>query len=298
VTTSLAHVRQHTVPLADGRSLRAFEAGDPHGPLVVHHHGTPGSGLLLRQWAKAATELGIRLVGYDRAGYGGSDRKPGRCVADIGADMAQLADHLGAGRFYTWGMSGGGPHALGTAGTLGDRVIAVAAIAAVAPYDADGLVFDAGMGQDNIDEFAAAVAGEAALAPYLGEQAKAIAGASAEQLRDAMRSLLPEVDRAALTGQTAEFMHANVAHGLQGGLNGWLDDDRAFVTPWGFDVGSIRVPTLLLQGDQDLMVPFAHGRWLAAAMPRATARLLPGEGHISLLARVSEVHDWLLTHPA
>lgn len=296
MTTSLAHVRQHSVPLADGRALHAFEAGDQHGPLVVYHHGTPGSGLLRREWAKAAFELGVRLVGYDRAGYGGSDRKAGRTVADVASDIGGLADHLGVDRFFTWGISGGGPHALATAAGLGDRVIAVAALAAVAPYDATGLDFLAGMGQDNIDEFGAAVEGESALSPYLAEATKGILAATAEQLREGMASLLPPVDRAAMTGQNAEFMLATMSHGLHGGSAGWLDDDRAFVTPWGFDVGSITVPTLLVQGDQDLMVPFAHGQWLAAAMPQATARMLPGEGHVSLLAKVSEVHGWLLGH--
>jgi pimeloyl-ACP methyl ester carboxylesterase len=51
---------------------------------------------------------------------------------------------------------------------------------------------------------------------------------------------------------------------------------------------------LVMQGDQDLMVPFAHGQWLEAALPSATVRLMPGEGHISLEAKIPDVHEWLL----
>jgi pimeloyl-ACP methyl ester carboxylesterase len=291
-------VRQFSFALPDGRSLHAYEAGDPAGRLVVHHHGTPGSGLLRREWAIDAETQGIRLVGYDRAGYGGSDRHAGRTVADVASDVAALADHLGHHQFSTWGISGGGPHALACAAMLPDRVIAAASLASVAPYDASGLDFLAGMGQDNIDEFGAAVEGEAALRPYLEAQVPALLNAEPAALRDAMASLLPEIDRVALTGETAEFLHGSMTSGLRHTCDGWLDDDLAFTRPWGFEPGAISVPLLLMQGDQDLMVPFAHGQWLAEQLPGADIRLMAGEGHLSLEVRVPEVHAWLLSQAA
>lgn len=294
MTTSLAHVHQFVVDLPDGRSLHAYESGDPQGQLVVHHHGTPGSGLLRREWAEDAQARGIRLVGYDRAGYGGSSRHAGRAVSDVAADIAALADSLGVQRFLTWGVSGGGPHSLACAAMLPDRVIAAASIASVAPYDASELDFLDGMGQDNIDEFGAARLGEDALRPYLAEQTVGILASTPENLRDAMESLLPPVDKAALTGETAEFLHSSMTSGLRVSVDGWIDDDIAFVTPWGFDVRSIAVPLLIKQGDQDLMVPFAHGQWLATALPSATVRLEAGEGHISLGQKIPDVHEWLL----
>jgi pimeloyl-ACP methyl ester carboxylesterase len=282
------------VALPDGRTLHAYESGDPAGQLVIHHHGTPGSGLLRREWAKDAQERGIRLVGYDRAGYGGSSRHAGRSVSDVTADIAALADSLGVHRFFTWGVSGGGPHALACAALLGDRLIAAAVLASAAPYDASGLDFLAGMGQDNIDEFGAALEGEEALRAYLTPQSDGLLESTPENLRDAMESLLPAVDKAALTGETAEFFHSSMTSGLRSSFDGWLDDDVAFVTPWSFEVSSITVPTLVMQGEQDLMVPFAHGQWIAAALPGATVRLLPDEGHISLTEKVPDVHEWLL----
>lgn len=295
MTAALAHVRQFDVTLPDGRDLHAYEAGDPSGRLVVYHAGTPMCGLLDRNWAADARGRGLRLVGYDRAGYGGSTRREGRTVADVATDVAVLADALGVDRFYTWGVSGGGPHALACAALLGDRVIAAAALASVAPYDADGLAFLDGMGQDNLDEFGAALEGERALRPYLTAQTAGLLDVSPERLGDAMATLLPPVDKDALTGDAADFLHAAMTSGLRHSCDGWLDDDLAFVSPWGFDVGSIAVPLLVMQGEQDLMVPFAHGRWLAAAIPSATVRLMPDEGHLSLFARIPEVHGWLLT---
>jgi pimeloyl-ACP methyl ester carboxylesterase len=212
----------------------------------------------------------------------------------VAGDIAALADSLDAERFFTWGVSGGGPHALACAALLGDRVLAAASIASPAPYDAAGLDFLAGMGQDNVEEFGAAVIGAAALADYLAPQREQLLAASPEDLQKAMESLLPDVDLAALTGETAEFLHASMTSGLRHGFDGWLDDDLAFVAPWGFDVGSIAVPLLLMQGELDLMVPYAHGNWLAAHLPEATVRFTSGDGHVSMGAKVPEVHEWLV----
>jgi pimeloyl-ACP methyl ester carboxylesterase len=295
VTTSLAQVRQFVVDLPDGRSLHAYESGDPDGRLVVHHHGTPGSGLLRREWGDDARRRGIRLVGYDRAGYGASSRHAGRSVCDVAADIAALADSLGVDRFGTWGLSGGGPHALACAALLPNRVFGAVTVASVAPHDASGLDFLAGMGQDNLEEFGAAAEGEESLRPYLEAQTAGILASTPENLKDAMETLLPPVDKSALTGETADFFHSSMTSGLRQSCAGWVDDDLAFVTPWGFDVSSIAVPMLVMQGEQDLMVPFAHGQWLASAIPTATVRLLPDEGHISLASRILDVHEWLLS---
>jgi pimeloyl-ACP methyl ester carboxylesterase len=287
---------EHDIPAPDGRLLHVYEAGDPAGEPVLVHHGTPGSGLLADAWSQDAKAQGIRLIGYDRPGYGGSDRRPGRQVADAVGDVTTLLDALGAGRFRTWGVSGGGPHALACAALLPDRAVSVASIASVAPFDAAGLDFLAGMGQANVDEFAAAIAGAEVLRPSLAEAAAELTGGGPGGLADGLESILPPVDVAALEGGFAEFMYDWMAAGLRPGFDGWLDDDLAFVAPWGFDVATIRVPVLLVHGRLDLMVPFSHGEWLAGHIPGADPLLMDGEGHVSLAAHVSRVHTWLLGH--
>src|SRR5947208_11991340 len=160
VSDAFADADIRDLQLPDGRTLRTYATGATGGELIVMHHGTPASGCPSRWMADDAASRGASLVGYDRPGYGGSTRQPGRTVADAAADTAAIADALGVERFRTWGVSGGGPHALACAALFADRVIAAATIASVAPYDAEGLDYLAGMGQGNIDEFGAALAGE------------------------------------------------------------------------------------------------------------------------------------------
>ena len=282
------------IPLPDGRMLRAYATGALDGELIVMHHGTPACGRPARWMADDAASRGALLVGYDRPGYGGSSRHPGRRVADAAADTAAVADAFRADRFRTWGISGGGPHALACAAWLPDRVIAAASLAAVAPYDADGLDFLAGMGEDNVQEFGAAAAGADEVRPLLETMRQGLFGATPDSIADEMRSLLPPADVAVVTGEFADYLLASMTSGQQPGVDGWLDDDLAFVSGWGFAVEDITVPTLLLQGRQDLMVPFAHGEWLAARIPAVEARLTEDDGHLTLIADLSTVHAWLL----
>jgi pimeloyl-ACP methyl ester carboxylesterase len=285
----------HEISTPDGRTLAVNESGDPSGTAVFAHHGSPSCGFLDDDWTASATRRGIRLVAWDRPGYGGSSTDPGRRVASAATDAATIADALGIEQFRTWGFSGGGPHALACAALLPDRVPAVAVLAGVAPYDAPGLDWLAGMGQDNIEEFGAVEAGEAQLRRYLEEAHTGLTQALAEDsdaVVDEMASLLPEVDAAYL--RTHLLLLEAMRVGLAPGYEGWLEDDQAFAAPWGFALGGIRPRTLVLQGGQDLMVPAAHGRYVAEAIPESQLRVLPDDGHLTMLNRVDEVHAWLL----
>jgi pimeloyl-ACP methyl ester carboxylesterase len=287
--------RDHTVEGPGGRRLRVREDGDPGGVPVIAHHGTPGSRLLYRRWVEDASERGIRLIAYERPGYGGSDRHGGRSVGDAAADVEAIADALGIDRFLTQGRSGGGPHALACAALLPDRVAAAATLASVAPYGVDGLDFMAGMGEDNVEEFGAALEGAATLGPLLEEVAPRLIEADPAQVAESLRSLLSPPDVAVLSDGLAEELIAVTTEGIQGSRDGWLVDDLAFTRPWGFELDSIRVPLQLWQGRQDLMVPAAHGEWLAGHIPGADAVLADEDGHLSIEhRRIGDVHAWLL----
>jgi pimeloyl-ACP methyl ester carboxylesterase len=282
------------VTLSDGRFLDVRVSGPADGPAFVFHHGTPGACLPFGALERGAAARGLRLITYSRPGYGDSTRHAGRRVVDAADDTAQVLDALGADRCIVAGWSGGGPHALACAARL-DRVQAALVIAGVAPYESEGLAWSEGMGEDNLEEFAASLEGPQALRTYLDTVREQLKDVTPEEMVGSLASLLPPVDREVLTDEFGADMAGSFHEALRVGVDGWLDDDIAFVTPWGFALEEIAVPTMIWQGSEDLMVPFAHGTWLASRVPGASAHLRDGDGHLSVtLGALDEMLDELV----
>ena len=267
--------------LPDGRLLDVRETGPDKGPVLLFHHGTPGSAVQLPALAGAAHSTGLRLVTTSRPGYGGSSRQPGRTVSSCAADAAAVLDALGAPRCLVAGWSGGGPHALACGALLAERVAGLLVIGGVAPYSAEGLDWMDGMGEDNVREFGLSLRGEAWIRPSLEAQREELKDATPEAVAAVMDALLPEVDREAVREGGGAPLAAQMREGLRLGSDGWVDDDLAFTKPWGFEVEEVTVPVVLWQGTEDLMVPVAHGRWLASRLPASRVHVVPGEGHMS-----------------
>jgi pimeloyl-ACP methyl ester carboxylesterase len=274
---------RRSVTLADGRVIEFLVAGPADGLPLVLHEGTPCGLVLYPPTVRAAASRGLRVVLAARPGYEGSTPRPGRRVVDVAGDTAAVLDELGAGSFVTAGWSGGGPHALACAAAGPGRCLAAASIAGVAPYSAAGLDWMAGMGPENVAEFGAALAGEAELTAFLGREAATMGTVTGPEVAQAFGGLVIEADQAVLTGEFADHVAALLRTALSSGIAGWRDDDLAFIRDWGFSLAPeppLRVT--IWQGDQDRMVPFAHGQWLAAAIPGARVHLMPGDGHLSM----------------
>jgi pimeloyl-ACP methyl ester carboxylesterase len=273
-----------SLTLTDGRAVEAFVGGDREGFALVMHHGTPTEATTFADWNDDCLERALRLICISRPGYGASTRLPRRSVASVAQDIAEVLNALGHTSFVTAGWSGGGPHALACAALLADRCVAAATLAGVGPFGQPDLDFLAGMGPENVDEFATATKGEAALRAWMdahGESHRTITG---DALAEALGGLVPQVDKDALTGAFADHLAATIRRAVVS-YDGWIDDDLAFSKPWGFDLAQIAAPVTVWHGDLDLMVPFAHGQWLVRRLPNARARLRTGEGHISLVTR-------------
>jgi pimeloyl-ACP methyl ester carboxylesterase len=287
---------ERAIRTPDGRTLAVEDYGDPAGRPVLVHMGTPNSRRLYGPNVADAAARGLRLISYDRPGYGGSSPQPGRTVADCAGDVRAICAELGIGRLAMWGISGGGPHVLACAALLPDLVTAAASLASLAPYGSEGLDYFAGMGQDNVDDIRLSLTDEAAYRAKADKDREELLATSPADVAKALESLLTPTDAAVLSGELADYLTSSAHDGLAPGSQGWFDDS-CMERPWGFDLASIAVPVLLLHGRQDMFVPFGHGEWLAAHIPGVEARLSDDDGHLTLLQnRIPEVHAWLAGH--
>jgi pimeloyl-ACP methyl ester carboxylesterase len=287
---------EHKIKTPDGRTLAVQEGGDPDGRPVLAHNGTPNSRQLYAPHVADAAARGIRLISYDRPGYGESSPRPGRSIASAAEDVRTICAALGITRLATWGVSGGGPHVLACAALLPDLVAAAVSLASLAPYPAEGLDWFAGMGQENIDDFKLVLKDPVAARAKAASDRQGMLSASPADLHTQFATLLTPTDAAVMTGRVAEHMSLCFWDGLAPGVEGWTEDGVALASPWGFAVGDIAVPVLLMHGREDQFVPLGHGEWLAARIPGVDARLLEHDGHLTLTeSRIGEVHDWLLS---
>ena len=262
---------------------------------MLVHNGMPNSRLLFALDVRSARRLGVRLISYDRPGYGGSTRQAGRTVADCTEDVRAIAGALGIDRLGVWGISGGGPHAIACAALLPDLVAGVGVLASVAPWGAEGLDYFAGTGEFNVAQVSLMLEDPSAARVKCEENRVVMLAQTLPGLMEFLRSLLAPVDAAALSGELGQYLIDVTHSGMAMSSDGWWDDGLAVLGPWGFEFGSISTPVLLLHGRHDRFVPFAHGEWLARAIPGVEARLTDDDGHLTLTTRhLDDVHAWLL----
>jgi pimeloyl-ACP methyl ester carboxylesterase len=287
--------RRQTIALPDGRDLEFLTAGPEDGFPLVLHDGTPVGLKVFRPTISAASGRGLRVIQIARPGYERSTARPGRRVADVAADVARVLDHLDAETFVTAGWSGGGPHALACAALLPARCLAAASVAGLAPFHAAGLDWTAGMALGKAQEFGIAAGGPQELTAFLEAVASNMATITGADVSSLLSHLVSAVDAAALTGEFADSVAEGQRAGVAGGVAGWRDDDMALVSDWGFAMDGDMPPVAIWHGDQDRLVPLAHGRWLAANVPGARAHLTSGQGHLTVtVSLIGSILDDLL----
>jgi pimeloyl-ACP methyl ester carboxylesterase len=297
VTDDGADVR--FVGLNDGRRLAYVSDGDPDGFPVVGLHGTPGCRLSRQRDDAPYKAARVRYIATDRAGYGQSTRHHGRTIADEASDIAELANALRLNEFGVVGASGGGPHALACAALLGDRVVRAACLVGIAPYGADGLErsdYLSGMDPLNLEAHEWAEAGEETLTrEFTRLQAEWVSKAALDPLEvfadiDLAESDLDYLRRPEVVANIRRVVTEQAAHGV----GGWVDDDLAFIRPWGFDVHDITAPTLVSYGEADVLSSPIHGEWLAAHVPGCVVHVTQG-GHMPSdpLVEIAEEMAWL-----
>jgi pimeloyl-ACP methyl ester carboxylesterase len=284
--------REGEARTSDGRTLAFVERGAADGVPVLVCHGTPGSRFTRHPDTTLYERHGVRMVAYDRPGYGKSDPHIGRSVADAAADIATIADELGFEYFVVVGGSGGAPHALACGALLGDRLLRVGALVTPAPSDSPDFDFFTDLADINVKEFAAAVEGreaiEAHLQPYVDQLRR-----DPDAVFDEVAAELPEVDRELFARpEFRAVSRESWGEAVRQGVRGWADDDLAFAKPWGFELEDVGAEVRLWQGELDVLAPRSHGEYVASRLPNARFELLEGGGHF-LDEEWGIVLDWL-----
>jgi pimeloyl-ACP methyl ester carboxylesterase len=279
---------------ADGRKVAVQETGNPNGHPVFLLHGTPGSRVGPFPRVRVLYELGVRLITFDRPGYGWSDRLMSRLVADVVPDVKAIADKLELDKFAVLGRSGGGPHALACAALLPDRITRAGVLVSLAPWAAEGLDWFAGMADSNVREYTAAATEPEALTARLVQAAAKIRADPASHV-STLSPEMPEADRRIVADVGIRALLAqNFAEALRDSAAGWIDDSLAFCSPWGFNLSDIKVPVLLWHGQNDVFSPVAHARWLADQIPDAIMAIRQDSAHFGALEVVPDVLSWLI----
>lgn len=282
------------IGVPDGRRAAVESWGAPDGVPIFLLHGTPGSRCGPRPRTSVLYQLGVRLISYDRPGYGSSSRQHGRSVADAASDVGAIADALCPGQqIGVVGRSGGGPHALACAALLGDRVRSAAVLVGLAPPDAEGLNWYDGMTKSNVEEYGH-VDNDAALAETRLVKCAEQVRDNPESLLDTLRPELPRSDckivddvsiRRLLTESYAEALRESAA--------GWIDDLRALRHPWGFELSAITSPVLLWHGADDMFSPVSHTRWLGRQIRTSTVEVQSGTAHFGAVEALPGVLAWI-----
>jgi pimeloyl-ACP methyl ester carboxylesterase len=292
VIVSGVTAEEFTVAVGD-RIVQAREAGDRNGAAVVFLHGTPSSRLDLHLAEPMAEQRGVRLVSFDRPGYGGSTPAP-FSLRSVARDVGVIADRLRLERFAVFGQSAGSRFALATAAMLGERVTRIG-------VNAGGLRPGPRDDMDDDDRAAYALlpddpAGAARLmAGRVDPLVRLVQnGADDDAIVSFVEPWLPPVDGELLRDpRTRAGAAANVRESLRQGPEGAGWDDVTWLAPWGVDVSDIRCPVFIWFGDQD--EPLADATWLSDHVADPRVVIWPGEGHLAYKPHLPEILEALTT---
>ena len=269
----------------DGSVIAVEVAGEQGAAPVLLCHGLADSRLSARLFTQAARELGLRIMAPDRPGVGGTGPRRLRQLADWVEDAVLVLDGLRAGPAALLGISAGGPFAAACAARIPGRVRSLTLVCPLGPPGWPARAMAPG------ERLSLAVARHApAFGGWFLGRLAALARRSPRLFLRLATSELPGIDRRAIAqpGMRDAFL-VGYAEAFRCGSRGVAQDLRVLTRPWGFQLGSITVPTSIHYGDADTTVSPWHARLYAEAIPGAQLQLYPGHGHFSILAAAREM---------
>jgi pimeloyl-ACP methyl ester carboxylesterase len=276
-----------SLTLADGRILTyAVYGASTTSKVVFYFHAFPSSRLEGRIWHDAALKLGTCLVVPDRPEMGNATFQPNRTLLDYPIDILALADHLQIERFYTIGLSGGGPYAFACVrGIPKERLLGASVLSGMYPIS---LGTGGMMMRSRILLWLAPWA--PGLMGFLFDKAMGDAARNGDPkvfedmiLQDI--ETRPQKDREAFTDPRfkGDFIEAT-REGLRQGSQGMAWEASMNGSPWGFEFDELDpdIPLTLWHAEADINCPAAMAKKAKENLPRANLKLIgDDEGHVS-----------------
>ncbi len=287
-----------TVAVRDGRRLSFAEYGSTHGPALIWMHGTPGARRQIPLEARAyVRDHGIRLIGIDRPGIGSSTPHLYPNLKDWTADLEILLDTLGIDTVRLVGLSGGGPYVLAAGAALPERVLGLGILGGVAPTRGDDAIAGGTM-QLAVQLAPLIAAGRVPLGVALTGFIR-IVRPFAGPIIDLYAAFQPPGDKHLLARPEFRAMFLDdLLHGSRFQTSAPLTDLVLFTRDWGFTVDEVRVPVRWWHGDDDHIVPLAHGQHVVGRLPDARLRIIGGESHLGGLGIARDVIGTVMDLPA
>lgn len=267
-------MRRELLTLSDGRNLEYLRNGNESDSYVILHAGTLQDISGWQIWLDYFASKGISALAFGRSGYAASSKKPGRKTIDVATDVSELADFLGITRMVSFGLSGGGQHAIACG--LDPRSVGVVTSGSLAPFIEMGESFFQGMQQADLDEWADA-------RRDINDLVNRFKGWMSQDAGELLS--MPEVsenDRKAQSNPSWNLLLQSVGYTMEQGFDWVADDYSSYLEPWGFDPREVKVPVVLWQGGLDQNVPPQHGRWLAENIPNSELQMVEEESHVGL----------------
>jgi pimeloyl-ACP methyl ester carboxylesterase len=283
------------VEIGDGVTVHLRDEGPKDAPAIILLHGSNAD---LHTWDPWVAKLknGYRVIRFDQIGHGltGGDPQEDYSLANYVADIGEVADRLGVKRFVLGGNSMGGKHALAYAIAHRERVAGLVLV------DASGgpMLSEAGAGtkeEEDDDEGGGNIGFAIARTPGLNRIAEQITPRSL-----IAQSLEQTVSVKSVASEAAIDRYWELLR--------YPGNRRAtmirFSAPYDAlakaDIARLTMPTLILWGEEDRLIPVAAGRWLDDTMPDSKLLVYPGIGHLpqeeAPAQSLRDLTQWLATN--
>lgn len=267
--------------LDDGRKIAYCEYGEPQGQPVFFFHGTPGSRHEPVFGHRAAKQNNNRLIAPDRPGFGLSDYSKGRTLLGWAQDVVQISDHLGLETSGVMGVSGGGPHALACTYAIPDRLAFTAVMGSWAPVANTVLARE----MAPLDQFFSRLATRSSFLFSLPFSWFLLSSRylSPNLFIKSIDSSLCDADRQMLADpKFSSFFKEDIKEAFAQGVRGPAEESILLYQDWGFDLGDIHLPVLIVHGEEDKFAPISFGEYLHQTLPNSRFEQYPGQGHLFL----------------